>query len=842
MAEEGFLNIDASAGEDINKLLTKTASGVKNIVAETKKATKGGSILKQLFGDDKETKQMQLAQKEFERTLNMQRQQLQAVNREMQNAKSLTHLDALQERARGIKDEMKKAMLEYRQMQQMRGAGGMGMGGMGVGVAGQSANSMTQLLRQFGDMDSSIGRLSEVVDTTGNLIDTVGQLSENFSQIMPVLTKVGGSVLSFVGKIPLVGGALSGVLGSVGGSLTALLGAALPVTAAIAALILILKAQDEATQDQRRHNQGFLNTQQQFYEDLDTMSREEMQEASTDLQERINLLRQQQGELAGSYDQTFEEASRLFNSDVIARAVTGIATITGQLPDASSRMNELGQEIADAEFLMGRYTGALADNSTSAEDVERAHEELTSILEREAQAAQEYKEQLKQFNDELKLSRSRELEDRALADRRTAENHANELRGIEEQGNQRIEDIREESLKSIADLEKDYRKVEEDALNDLTKALADLIEETQKAEGELKSRYMESQTKELKRHIKDMARAENDYQKERLRRLEDLNDELLAAEMENDVVRFIQAQQQGEKDLRRMAEDHNEELSQGEQDWLEERQEQREQFQQELEDLRNNAIERRTELQEQYDEEKAERATEHGERLAEIRAQAAERVAAERTGVAAQIEEVKKRYEEERRLLSEDRALQDRRQQEDNDRRLKQMQEQNDKETKLLNDEAAVQLAIIQGGQDAVGQVMISSYTNMVNKLKQIAAAATSSFGSFGSSQQSSSGGGKPGGPPAKKSIFAAEGGLFGPRSPTTVTLGEGRYPEAVVPIKHSRLPGGMGGPTFAMNGDIIISGADVTKADVEAAFAQFALVTAQSIADQRAGYSGGYG
>ena len=85
--------------------------------------------------------------------------------------------------------------------------------------------------------------------------------------------------------------------------------------------------------------------------------------------------------------------------------------------------------------------------------------------------------------------------------------------------------------------------------------IEDVEQDLAKKRDKINADYMASSLKETRNYLRAEVQAREDANKKLVRRAEDLADDLLAAEEANDVIRFIQTQRAGQKDLKRISED-----------------------------------------------------------------------------------------------------------------------------------------------------------------------------------------------------------------------------------------------------------------------------------------------
>lgn len=832
MAVSSIFDIDikgvdkaAKAIGTVNKALSSTASAVKAVV-------KTGGVASAVGADKQKIALNQQLNKEIDRTES-------ALERVEERLKKTSRIDAYR-RLSGEAAELQSRIESLRMEQEalndsvgdmptdfgMMGMGGGGYGGFGFGGPGQN-------------MSSAFRSVGQIAGGGGFNTSALGEMMDGMSQALEMGSQLGMDLGEMANQAKMSGGVLGR---SMGGALGMLSKAAGPASAALAGVSLGFQAFDiisgkstaqiEKNIAARRRELDLTNERNEM---LRTGSAESIREQIAALEDQIEATeatRDASISAATAETNTLDQVrtvSEAMLNQFLGRGLEG-TTIYGQAADAIRDYNEeLGQQQDRLRMLQDIQDDVAAREKAeeAAMRVKDAEEELISIRQEAADAAERYAEEVQRFEEDAAFNRARELEDRAIQDARDAEDHARELARAEEDYNKRIEDMREDHLKSLADMEEE-----------LGKSLADLDESLAKSIADANKDYMRNQRDELEAHIKEMARAEKAYQKERLRRLEDLNDELASAEMENDVVRFIQAQQQGAKDLKRMREDHEESQGESGQQFEERMAQAAEEHQRNLAQMREQAAEQRAEMLEQYEEQKQ----------AAIEA-LQEQLAAEKESHAESLAETKANFERQRKLEEENRAFQDARAKEDHERQLQQMRDGYQREVDALRDREQEALSVIKfGGYDQVRAVQSvqNSMTQAWRNIAQSAVNAVSGFSSGfsgGASRSFTSGGssGRSFFTPTGRGVFAAKGALID--RPTLMVAGEGNKPELVVPFDESQgIPRdvlgklGGGGETYNFNLGSITIGDGVSEAVVRQALNDMGRTLVQAIADARAG------
>ncbi len=521
------------------------------------------------------------------------------------------------------------------------------------------------------------------------------------------------------------------------------------------------------------------------------------------------------------YDKTFAETFDAYKpkENYLVPVLGGVQMLTDALGyklDPTIQATIKNVENVDEEFkkanedtlkatqALNQYTQALAEAKKVAEAKEAlealktAESELTDVRKQASDGFAEYQEQLATFAENAAFERKRELEDRTREDtKRELDYLENRSDAIQSNIDEEIKAY-EDYTKTISKMRDDLVKQDADALSSLNKDLANLELENAESRIGIEKNYMTETQDNLKQHLKDLAKSEEAYQKERRRRLEDLQDELLQAEQSNDVIAFLNAQKQGEKDLKRMAEDNADQNKEANDSYAEQSQQRREQFQKELKDLAEQGNERRVELITQYNEQKRERKQAFDEQLIQERQNYDEQKRERSNALKDQLAQMVIDYQKQGRDLQAERDFQDKRRKEDAARSLADMQKQYDKQQnalskreddliKVIESKGYLQVQTVQYYQLQAVDAFRVGGQNAVNAIRQAFNGA--SYGTSTRNSYSSRLGGYGSNNTSTKytPTAFAEGGIA--TSPTLALIGEklaSGMAEAVIPFKMS--------------------------------------------------------
>lgn len=255
--------------------------------------------------------------------------------------------------------------------------------------------------------------------------------------------------------------------------------------------------------------------------------------------------------------------------------------------DFSIQMTTLSEEAISASAELETYRQQMAQITEEIEPQVAAREREEKILERATEAETERAQVLEEI---ASLEQSiNEL----YAERAKQEATENQIKSLEEFHDRQLDAI-------------DARIAEAEALERyqaMQKELGDLEEETRVKREDLDKKYLADSLKRSKQFIREEKLITDKANLERLRKLQDLEDDLFRLASDNDFAGFIERQKEGLKELGRDDQDASEETQLRREEFALQEEETREAHQQELTDLRDYYDERRGQILESYQEE-----------------------------------------------------------------------------------------------------------------------------------------------------------------------------------------------------------------------------------------------
>lgn len=220
----------------------------------------------------------------------------------------------------------------------------------------------------------------------------------------------------------------------------------------------------------------------------------------------------------------------------------------------------------------------------------------------EAIAAREAEEEAAEKAKQKTENLAKAVETLQAAEEKAAEaatDHQDKLAEIEAAGADRLVQIKEAGAERLA--------AAEERINDTRAKLAEVDTKLRGSIADVNKKFMQSELEAVRKFRREEERETARANKERLRRLQDLEDDLYDAQQANDVNAFIAAERAGEKDLQRMAEDADEQTLLRQEQFAEERRLAEQQRAERIADLQVQAEERRAALQQQLADEQAAR-------------------------------------------------------------------------------------------------------------------------------------------------------------------------------------------------------------------------------------------
>lgn len=605
-------------------------------------------------------------------------------------------------------------------------------------------NQLGGLFSQFSQVGGYGSAFSELSMGIGQALDMGSQLGMQFGEMAEMAGESGRAINQHI-----AGGLnkLSKVAGVAGAAIAG-------VSAGFSLYDKIVGHSAKATQEAIEARRLEIDIMREANELLRSGTIDAIDEEIRALQEEITLKEAaRDAALRAAVDETsMIDQVRTVAEYGLDRILGGTGKATTRYGEVAAEIDQYTREIEDAqERLANReeiraQVGINEQARAATQRLADAEQELADLRQSAADSAARFRDSLQEYIDDFEQQRSDQLREQQRADAKALEEHNEALEDLRSDSHQRIEEMEKAHSVAMRDARNEFLEAEQEAQQRLKESIIEVEEDVQEALADLEKEmtdnrakavasYMESELERYEDHLESLADAEDDYQKERRRRLEDLHDDLAAAERANDVRAFLDAQKQADKDLRRMAEDHEEQRGE-EQDTFDKTSiERREQFEEELAtlqkegservaELREQATERIAELREQAGKEKAERQRAQEERLQQMREQHKEALKAEQAQLKESLKQQKAAFEERMAEEAEERAYQEQLAQEQFDRQIAKMREQHETELAEMESREMELLRIIRSGGHEQEKVVHYTQLQMVAAHKRGAADA----------------------------------------------------------------------------------------------------------------------
>lgn len=421
---------------------------------------------------------------------------------------------------------------------------------------GSSLSGVSSSLRQAG--------LGGAADVTGIGAD-IAQAVEGFEQLAPALRNIGtqaaASISSFTGLEVGIGAVAAGA------------GVLVVGIAAVMVALEAWKTENEKTVQAIeswiagvQNANAFLRgdpTAEEAARQLEDWNRE-----IRDNQEQIDLLKQSYGQLTTNFG--------VFTHLLDAADARGIRTMREEWDRLEERNRELNLSI-------GELSNTEAQAQIAATELTNKEAELAELR---GSIAQQRIDALMRKEEEAARARYQQGIDDLNMRRKYADFEAS-IRDIGDVSG-KVSDLKAASANRITALNDSFA----DFLKKAEQRVADVNTDLAKRKGELERDYMQAALKDTETYLKREKEANEDYQRDRVRAIQDMYDGMLSAEESNDVIAFIQAQRAGEKRIKQMDEDAAVESKRRAEEFVTLQKERREEFKKQLADIQAAAAER----------------------------------------------------------------------------------------------------------------------------------------------------------------------------------------------------------------------------------------------------------
>lgn len=439
----------------------------------------------------------------------------------------------------------------------------------------------SQEARAFGDVSSNLTRVSGLARSVGlGGVADVGMIGSDIFDAVRGLEQLGPALRGVATQIQ------SGIQAATGFevSLGAIGVASGVAVVALAAGAVALAAFTAANEEAVRGVQAYISAQRELANVLPGLSEDERIRRMEDLnatiqrnQERIDLLQR-------SYDQVTNGLGVL--------TVAADALNEQGIQDMRVEMERLRSENLELNLVLGELRGETGQAAAAATELAEAERRLAEERDSKARGAIETAIANARGQDEQALRQYHDAQLAALDANREAARFENEKRQLQERGSQQQQALRDSSSARVSQLRAAFDEFTARAEKQIESAQADILEK----QAAINADYMADNLKASREYLREEVRQREDTNKALIRRAQDLADDLLSAEEANDVIRFIQTQRAGQKDLQRMSQDAGEAAQRRAEDFALETDERLAQRDQRLAEIRTEGEERIAEI------------------------------------------------------------------------------------------------------------------------------------------------------------------------------------------------------------------------------------------------------
>lgn len=473
-----------------------------------------------------------------------------------------------------------------------------------------------------GDLASSFGGLRGAAGAFGgagaspafDIAEAFADLGEFAPRLKVQLTAVGDAMRASTSAAGGVVSGIGGVVGSftgLGAALGTVLTVAVPLALAVGGVAIAMNQFNTEADKQAKLLQATLDAQAQVTRDIasgltteDAQAQLALLESQRAAEQELLVTRQ------AAYDAAIEQLG------LLGGLAQQIAPQEQALADA---INENKSNIASYDAQIRLLNNAVNEGELAANDTAQAESELAQTRENEAQAAIQAAEQSAIRVAQLQQQSADLIANRAIADSNAYASeklerefanedekaelsaHLNDLASIRADGAAKVEAIEKE----IANLP----ALQAEAINEVAAKAGKELDK-------LNQEYFANQIKATKAFAKESGRIATDTAKAAKRIAEDLLVDLQGAVRNNDVVAFLEIQEQGQKDIKRNAEDASEAEKRRAADFAEQQNEQREAFQKRQQELLTSLKEERAQVLQNFAEKAAALETERQQAIA----------------------------------------------------------------------------------------------------------------------------------------------------------------------------------------------------------------------------------
>jgi len=450
-----------------------------------------------------------------------------------------------------------------------------------VDATGRSYKEASKDVQSFGQVQSALGSLSGTLRGfgLGGLADIVGAGAdvsgavEDLGRVGPALREAGTTAAGAISN-------LTGMSVSVGA-----VGAAAGVAVvAVGALALAFAEWQRQNEEVVKGVRAYISAQEELAGILPDLTEEERARRMEELNAAIQANQERVDLLQRSYDQITDGMG-------VLTTAADILNMRG-LQDMRTEMERLRAQILEDNVVLGELRGETGQTAAATTEATLAEEALAAARLKGENAARAALVSAARAADEAAARAQYDASLESLEAAQEMIRFEEELAGVRKQARSSASTLQDAARQRMASLEDQYAKAEQTANASIAKLQAEAV----KKRSDIEKEYMQESLEATQEYLAEERNAQDDANRERIRRVEDLADDLLSAEEDNDVIRFIQAQRAGQKDLRRMDEDAAVAEKRRSEEFQAEQAQRKDEAAQRLADLRDDTAERIAEI------------------------------------------------------------------------------------------------------------------------------------------------------------------------------------------------------------------------------------------------------
>lgn len=494
-----------------------------------------------------------------------------------------------------------------------------------TGSTREALKELTDQLVLLGASDAEIQQVTRSIVNMGNEANRAkgaggaanfgGNIGRSTADLRGILGAAGGGsaigvagdILDLTESLPKLKSAITELPSAIGNAAQAIGPLGLVVAASIGAIALAFNKMNSDLEPARQALEATLAANRKYAEFLASgATTKQVEDRIKELEKAARLEQEIIDGQTRAMDTAFEYSQKTAG-DFITRLAFAVGDgddkVAKSTEEARARLLEYNAELS--RLRAGLEAGATAANDAAANEEKLAKlraEATEKIIALEAQrdaAWLAFNEQAAQIDEDRAIRSARADEDLKAQLARQAAAHHDRMIAIADAGQQRLEQIKTQGNEKLAQADEQLGKLQQ--------SLAGITTKLNQDRAKVDRDYMASERAAYEKFRLAEAKATEDYNKARTRRLQDLNDDLLDAEQANDVTRFIAAKRAADKDLKRMAEDADATTKERQRQFDEERALAEQRRQERVNDLEAAAAERRADLEAQIQERRAAR-------------------------------------------------------------------------------------------------------------------------------------------------------------------------------------------------------------------------------------------